>query len=137
MKLVVGIDSLFDFAKWQEHEVVSYKGREANIIVTRYMPKQSAEILVSGGSAYRVIKGIMSCRQKILGFENADTQWGPKCFIYTDTTIMRTVPKPRKAFQGWRYLKEADVPADVAPYAAGDDLPPPEMECELSELGLL
>lgn len=137
MKLVVGIDTLQDFAKWQAHERMEFKGREANVVYTRHMPKHADEILVSGGSIYRVIKGVMRCRQKIIGFDKVETQWGPKTIIYTDTEIMRTQPMPKRAFQGWRYLKEGAIPADVAPYHLGDELPPAEMEKDLAELGLL
>ena len=137
MKLVVGMDSLQEFAKWQSHERLDFKGRAVNVVYTRHMPKQVTEILLSGGSIYRVIKGVMRCRQKILGFDRVETSQGTKSIIYTDTEIMRTHPLPKRAFQGWRYLKEDGTPQDVAPYAVGDELPPAEMEAELSELGLL
>ncbi len=137
MKLVVGMDSLQQFAKWQSHELLEFKGRMANVVYTRHMPKNADEILISGGSIYRVIKGVMRCRQKILGFDRIETHVGPKTIIYTDTELMRTHPLPKRAFQGWRYLKEDDTPQDVAPYTLGDELPPAEMEKDLSELGLL
>lgn len=137
MKLVVGMDSLQEFAKWQSHERHDFKGREANVVYTRHMPKHAEEILLSGGSIYRVIKGVMRCRQKILGFDKVETHVGAKTIIYTDTEIMRTHPMPKRPFQGWRYLKEEAIPQDVAPYQIGDELPPAEMEKELSELGLL
>ena len=79
----------------------------------------------------------MCCRQKILGFDTVETSQGNKCIIYTSTELVRTQPKPRKAFQGWRYLKEDNVPQDIAPYKIGDERPPAEMEAELVELGLL
>lgn len=137
MKLVVGLHSLQEFAKWQAHERVDFKGRQANVVYTRYTPKHADEVLISGGSIYRVIKGTMCCHQKILGFDKVETSQGQKCQILTDTEIIRTRPVPKRAFQGWRYLQEDNIPQDIAPYQLGDNLPPAEMEAELSELGLL
>lgn len=137
MKLVVGMDSLQEFAKWQAHERLMYKGKLANVVYTRYQPKQANEILLSGGSIYRVIKGIMCCRQKLLGFDSVETSQGKKCIIYTHTELMRTQPLPKRAFQGWRYLKEENIPQDIAAYNIGDELPPMDMAAELSDLGLL
>ena len=79
----------------------------------------------------------MTDRVHLIGFDKVETEWGPKTIFYTDTEIMRVQPTPRRAFQGWRYLKEDAAPKDIAPYTIGDELPPPEMEKELVELGLL
>ena len=135
MKLVVGLDTLTDFAEWQKTERVEYQGREANLVRTRYKPKQADEILESGGSIYRIIKGKICCRQKIIGFENVQTDDGQKCLFLTDTDIIRTVPTPKRAFQGWRYLKEDAVPADIGLYTGDEELS--DMELELRELGLI
>jgi hypothetical protein len=45
-------------------------------------------------------------------------------------------PVPRRAFQGWRYLKPADAPLDLPPRTEGDELPP-KLRAELAALGLL
>ena len=57
--------------------------------------------------------------------------------LVLDPLVVRTVWQPRRAFQGWRYLKPADAPADLA--AAGKGLleMPPALRRELAELGLL
>lgn len=138
MKLVVGVDSLREFAAWQAQHKKTYKGVQANVIFTRNQPKQALEILETGGSAYRIIKGIMCCRQRILGFEPVETMQGRKCLIYTDTEIVKTRPLPRKAFQGWRYLKEDAAPQDVGIYnlhETSDDAD--DFEAELVAMGVI
>lgn len=137
VKLVVGFDSLNEFARWQAHERVCYKGQMANIVRTRYQPKDAEKILAGGGSIYRVIKSSICCRQKILGFDTFESATGTKCAILTDTEIIRTYAAPKRAFQGWRYLKQEDAPTDIGPYVAGEDDIPEAMEAELIELGLL
>ncbi len=139
MKLVVGIESLEEFAHLQSRssQKIRYLGREVNVCYTRYQPKDAEKILNSGGSIYRVIKGVMRCRQKIVGFQQVQTPMGKKCQILMDTEIIRTHPLPRRAFQGWRYLQPNKAPKDLSPYQAGEILPTDKMERELSELGLL
>lgn len=141
IKLVVGIDTLDAFARWQQEERLMFEGQEANIVRTRYQPKRGDEILESGGSIYRVIKGRICCRQKIIGFDQTqDSEGKPQCLILTDTDIIQTHAAHHRPFQGWRYLKEAHIPADRGLYHIGqdesDDLPP-EMEAELRASGLL
>ena len=47
-------------------------------------------------------------------------------------------PVPRRPFQGWRYLADDDVPADLTS-AKGDQVAemPQKLRRELAELGLL
>ena len=45
-------------------------------------------------------------------------------------------PRPRSAFQGWRYLDPADAPPDLA-IAKGDARLPEALRRELAALGLL
>ena len=42
-----------------------------------------------------------------------------------------------RAFQGWRYLKAEDAPADLATRDGGLMSLPPELRRELADLGLL
>ena len=44
--------------------------------------------------------------------------------------------QPRRAFQGWRYLKPEDAPRDLGDRAALRELPP-ELRRDLADLGLL
>ena len=137
MKLVVGPDSLEDFAACQRQYYTTFKGHKANIVRTRHTPRQAQEIVETGGSIYRIIKGYMCCRQRIVGFDQEDTEDGKKCLILTDPEIIRTYPTMRRPFQGWRYLKENSAPPDIGPYIEGQDASTIEMEIELKALGLL
>jgi len=42
-------------------------------------------------------------------------------------------PQPRRAFQGWRYLKPEDAPPDLTESEAADL--PPDLARQLRELG--
>ena len=139
IKLVVGVEDLAEFAARQRHEIIDYHGQRAVPCWTRFMPKRADEILREGGSIYRVIKNRIQCRHKILGFEMVETkEKGKMCMIMQDAEIIKTVSTPRRPFQGWRYLKPADVPKDLGPYdPANDQDIPPEMEKALREAGLV
>jgi hypothetical protein len=51
------------------------------------------------------------------------------------TKLIDVHPKPKRAHQGWRYLEEADAPADLADGESADMLPP-SLAGELAKLGL-
>ena len=57
--------------------------------------------------------------------------------IYTLPALIPTAPRPRSAFQGWRYFKPEDAPPDIGA-APGDepDLPPGLREA-LTRFGVL
>ncbi len=140
VKLVVGVSDLQEFYNWQQREIFDYHGTPAAPCWTRYKPKSADEILEKGGSIYRVIKNRIQCRHKILGFEMVETDHkGTMCMIVQDAQMIETVHMPKRAFQGWRYLKAGDIPADKGIYTgqdSGGDIPP-DMEEELKEAGLL
>ena len=140
IKLVVGIDDLEDFFQWQSAHEYDYNGLPANIVQTRFQPKQADEILSSGGSIYRVIKNRILCRQKIIGFEKVESkEKGSQCLIMCDPEIIQTYATPKRPFQGWRYLKQEQAPKDRGLYLGGGQHEeiPPELEAELAESGLL
>ena len=140
IKLVVGVDDLDHFLEIQQKSVVDYQGQPANTVWTRFKPKRAEEILSSGGSIYRVIKNKIQCRQKILGFEMAETkEKGTQCLIMVEPEIIQTISTPKRPFQGWRYLDPAAVPRDRGIYL-GDgqrEEVPQDMEESLREAGLL
>ena len=105
IKLVVGIDKLQEFYERQKHEAIDYHGTLAAPCWTRFAPKQAEEILRKEGALYRVIKGRIQCRSKILGFEKVETDQGTKCMIMQSLEMIQTVSTPHRPFQGWRYLK--------------------------------
>lgn len=139
IKLVVGVDSLENFALRQQDERIKFEGQWAVPCWTRFQPKRAEEILKTGGSIYRVIKNRIVCRHKIVGFEMVEVAGeGTYCRIMQHPDIVQTVAVPRKAFQGWRYLEEKDAPADRGIFRLGrGDEPPPEMAEELRAAGLL
>ncbi len=140
VKLAVGISDLQHFYEIQQREIIDYHGVPAVPCWTRYKPRQADEILRSGGSIYRVIKNRIQCRHKILGFEIVETDAkGKMCMIVQDAQMIETIHMPKKAFQGWRYLKVSDVPKDKGVYdnSINSDLPPLDMANDLKEAGLL
>jgi hypothetical protein len=117
-----------------------FHGQKVNIVRTRYKPKRADEMIASGGSIYRVIKGQICCRQRIIGFDTMDDgQGGSKCLILVDMALIRTLRVAKRPFQGWRYLNAADAPADLGPYnpAQKEDDPALQTQAQLVALGLL
>lgn len=139
IKLVVGVDSLEDFARRQTSEIEVFEGQDAVACWTRFQPKKAQEIIESGGSIYRVIKNRIVCRLPILGFDMVEVEGeGTFCKIMQSPKIIQTVSVPRKPFQGWRYLEQKDAPKDRGVYdSANDDSIPPDMEADLRAMGLI
>ena len=106
--------------------------------VTRNMPRRADEIL-DGGSLYWIIKGQIRARQRIVSLERLDkANTLKRCAIVLDPKIVETQFQRARPMQGWRYLSDADAPADLL-RDPGDPAPemPPQMVAELRELGLL
>lgn len=140
IKLVVGIDTLEEYAAWHVKERVKFEGQWAFPCWTRFQPKRAEEIVKTGGSIYRVIKNRIVCRHQILGFRQVEVEGeGTYCQIMQYADIVQTVAVPRKAFQGWRYLDEKDAPKDRGIYRIGQggDGPPAAMAADLRAAGLL
>ncbi len=140
IKLVVGVQDIAEFFELQRHHTVPYNGQDAVPCWTRYKPKRADEILKKGGSIYRVVKGRIVCRHKILGFEIVETDHkGKMCAIMQDAQMMETIAMPKRAFQGWRYFKQSDAPPDKGVFKGGaviDEIPE-DMEDDLRGAGLL
>lgn len=137
IKLVVGVDTLDEFAQIQKRDVLDYHGASANPVYTRHRPKRSDE-LTRDGSIYRVIKNRIVCRQKIIGFDEIEHPVkGKMCVIMVDPQIHTTIQKPKRPFQGWRYLEPAAAPKDTGVYLGEEDRPPEDMAQDLAESGLL
>ena len=129
IKLVVGADTIDDLLAWRLGH--SQPG-EPWILRTRMTPKRGAE-MVDGGSVYRVFKGVILCRQRILAVTTVGEGAAARCEIALDDTIVRVAPTPRRAFQGWRYLEPNDAPADLDEAAFGDI--PEDLARQLREVG--
>ncbi|MEP4053349.1 MAG: DUF1489 domain-containing protein [Litorimonas sp.] len=135
-KLSVGSESVQTLADWQNHVVQrrQQQGLSAHHIhVTRMFPKRREEIL-DGGSIYWVIKGNILCRNRIVGLEETTKNGHRACGILMDPELILVAPKPRRAFQGWRYLQDGDQPTDLTGVEADADLPAAFM-AKLIDLG--
>lgn len=124
IKLCVGVGEVGELADWCN--------QRRPVVHTRQTPKRASEIL-QGGSLYWVIKGQILVRQPILGIETIEEGPSSRCEILLGQTPFRTAPQPRRAFQGWRYLTEADAPGDLS-NDAGEAMPP-ELALALRSLG--
>ena len=102
------------------------------IVHTRMTPKRAAEI-EDGGSLYWVMKGAVTCRQRILDITTVGEGKESRCEIKLDSQVIRTAPLARRPFQGWRYLEPKDAPQDLST-AEATDLPD-DLARELRELG--
>jgi hypothetical protein len=138
LKLCVGADGVDDLISWQAARVAERRAAGLEPVafhVTRMWPRR-AEALLAGGSLYWVFKGLVLARQNILGLEPRRGEDGvERCAIRLDPQVVRTVPQPRRPFQGWRYLRPEDAPRDLMPTAAGDV--PTELAAELALIGVL
>jgi hypothetical protein len=140
IKLCVGVESVEDLEGWIDGEVAALRAAGQPVVTThttRMMPKRADEI-VGEGSLYWVIKGFVQVRQRIVEIRPFTDDAGiDRCDLVLEPVLHRTRLQPRRPFQGWRYLTEADAPADLGRTAATDDAMPPQMRRELAELGLI
>ena len=140
IKLCVGCDSVADLEDWIKLKLKEKKKRRQppeHIHTTRMFPKRGEE-LTDGGSLFWVIRGQIACRERILDIRPTTGKDGIKrCQVVLDGKLVLVEPRPRSAFQGWRYLDVKDAPRDLARAAPGAARMPEKMRRELQELGLL
>lgn len=136
VKLCVGAESVESHVEWQRTtRIRTEDGYRRH--VTRMWPKREEELL-EGGSLYWVIKGFIQCRQRILRLDEViDNRGIRRCGIVLEEEIIRTQVVPKRAFQGWRYLKPEDAPQDQRRGAAEEEPLPPALNQALSEIGVL
>ena len=140
IKLCVGAESVEDHRAWITARLDAQRRAgqtPQSVHTTRMVPKRANEI-IGQGSLYWVTKGVVQSRQRILDIKPfIDGEGIGRCDLMLEPELVPTMPQPRRPFQGWRYLKAEDAPADLADAAAGLEDLPPAMRAELSELGLL
>jgi hypothetical protein len=140
IKLCVGCDSVADLEDWIKQKLKEKKRRgqkPEHIHTTRMVPKRAAE-LTQGGSLFWVIRGQITCRERILAIRPFTDKDGiGRCRVVLDGKLVLVEPRPRSAFQGWRYLEAKEAPRDLARAAPGAAKMPEQMRRELRELGLL
>ncbi|MBV9996611.1 MAG: DUF1489 domain-containing protein [Caulobacteraceae bacterium] len=129
IKLCVGAETPDDLRTWRAARAAA---GHPPVVRTRQTPKRAAEIL-AGGSLYWVFKGVILVRQPVQAIETIGEGAGRRCEIRVGEKMIATVPQPRRAFQGWRYLDQEDVPADLG--GAADGEVPAELARRLREIG--
>lgn len=140
LKLCVGAETIEDLHAWIASRLGAARARgevAEQFHTTRMVPKRASELL-RGGSLYWVIKGNVQVRQRLLDIRPfVDADGISRCHLVLEPVLQPTRWQPRRPFQGWRYLKTEDAPADLG--AGDDDLSqlPPELRRELADLGLL
>jgi hypothetical protein len=140
IKLCVGADSVEDLRGWIDFRLGQM--RTAGTVpeqfhTTRMVPKRASEI-IGQGSLYWVIKGRVQCRQHILDIRPfIDNEGISRCNIILDPEVVLTLSQPRRPFQGWRYFKPEDAPADIGAGDGGLEALPADMRNELADLGLI
>jgi len=138
IKLCVGVDTVEELAKWQAGRIREQKkkGKKPELMhVTRQMPKRAEELL-DGGSLYWVVKGQIAVRQRILELRQVVRGGTPHCGIVYEPKLVPVARRMHRAFQGWRYLKPEDAPADLK-LGKGAAKLPEALRSELTALGLL
>ncbi len=140
IKLCVGCESVQDLEEWIQEKWKRSKKRgraRQHVHTTRMVPKR-ADDLVDGGSLFWVIRGELTCRQRLLGVQPfVDTEGVGRCRLLLEPKVVLVEPRPYRAFQGWRYLEAKDAPRDLARAAPGAASMPEVLRRELRELGLL
>jgi hypothetical protein len=135
LKLCVGADGVEDLLAWQAERMAESGGPPVH--VTRMWPKREAELL-AGGSLYWVFRGLVLCRQPILGLARREGADGiARCAIALDPAAVRVRPQPRRPFQGWRYLRAEDAPPDLGLGTEATASLPPRLVAELADIGVL
>ena len=140
LKLCVGCDSIRDLEDWIEENRAHHRrlGRDyEQTHTTRMVPKRMGA-LVEGGSLYWVIRGEVMCRQRLLDVRPFVDRGGiGRCHLVLEPKLVLVEPRAWRAFQGWRYLGDKDVPRDLDRAAPGARNMPETLRRELRELGLL
>jgi hypothetical protein len=139
VKLCVGVSAIEELQAWIDYRLEQRKSNckpDEQIHTTRMVPKRADELL-AGGSLYWVIKGNIQIRQHLLDIRPfTDKEGIRRCDLVLEPRLIATRWQPRRPFQGWRYFKASEVPPDLGVGDDGEDMPP-DLQLELSELGLL
>lgn len=139
VKLCVGADSVESLQAWIDFRME--QKRQAGEALeqthtTRMVPTRRDELL-DGGSLYWVIKGRIQVRQHLIDIRPFTDQAGIKrCDLVLEPRLILTQFQPRRAFQGWRYLKAEDAPADIRSAKEAAAMPE-QMRRDLVELCLI
>lgn len=117
------VDSLRDWL--ESHDGVAR-------LTTKNRPTRHEEMI--GGSLYWIHQHAIVGRSPILGFEKTpEGRW----WIELSPELIGVAPKPKRAHQGWRYLKDEDAPRDLEDGEDIGDVLPGKLMGKLTRLGLV
>ncbi len=137
IKLCVGVSSLKELEDYRDERAHWWDadyGEDVHVHRTRMMPKRAAE-MEGLASIYWVIAGQVVCRQPILRLARFTNAEGiDYCDIIMAPDMVRTVPYPKRPFQGWRYLRPEDAPPDLGANENAESL---ALAADLAKLGLI
>ena len=140
VKLCVGVSAVEELQAWIDYRQDERRrnGQEPVAIhTTRMIPKRKDELL-GGGSLYWVIKGQVQARQLLMDIRPfKDSEGISRCDLVLEPRLFLTDWQPRRAFQGWRYLKAEDAPRDLGNFTENENALPAKLRHELSDLGLI
>jgi hypothetical protein len=140
IKLCVGCGSVSELEQWIAKRLKERARRglsREHLHRTRMVPKRADE-LRDGGSLYWVIRGEVTCRQRLMDVRPFIDRGGiSRCHLVLEPKLVLVEPRPWRAFQGWRYLAAKDGPRDLDRAAPGVGNMPEALRRELRELGLL
>lgn len=123
-KIAFGAKSYADIEEW-------YRNRPRLAVNTRYRPTRHEELV--GGSLYWIHEHALVARSPIMGFEEQpDGRW----WINLEPRLIRVEPRPKRAHQGWRYLK-GEPPRDLEDGENPGDMMPGKLLRKLNQLGLV
>ena len=140
IKLCVGCDGIEDLEEWIAMKLDERRRAGEPVEhfhTTRMVPTRG------GRAARRRLallgdQGQVQCRQRLLEIRPfTDDDGIGRCHLMLDPVVVPTQWQPRRAFQGWRYLKPADAPRDLGKGQSAILEMPPQLRRELAELGLL
>ncbi len=140
IKLAVGVESLEDLSERLKQPFNTRAHPDYDVplpvVHTRSFPKQK-DALLDGGSLYRVINGLILCRQPILDIQTTPRADGTQgTLILLSPKIIPVHPRAIRPFQGWRYLQSQDAPADLQNNETQPTGLPLSLQKKLLELGL-
>ncbi|SMQ59280.1 hypothetical protein SAMN06297468_0262 [Altererythrobacter xiamenensis] len=123
-KIAFGAKSFADIEEW-------YAGRRSPHLTTRYRPTRWEECI--GGSLFWIHEHNLVARSPIIGFSQTDNgRWR----IELEPRLIKVFPKPKRAHQGWRYLK-GEPPRDLKEGEDIGDVLPGKLAGKLLKLGLI
>ena len=123
-KIAFGAKSYTDIESW-------YAERRSPHLTTKNRQIRWQDCI--GGSLYWIFQHSIVARSPIKGFSQTDSgRW----LIELEPELIRVAPRPKRAHQGWRYLK-GEPPRDLAEGEEVGDVLPGALATKLQRLGLI